>query len=68
MTTKQPEIAELADWRSHRDLGQDVGRILVLDAEVVERGDPQIDLAHLETGDFEAEIEPAEGEVPELLG
>ena len=31
IATKQPEIAELADWRPSRDLGQDVGRILVLE-------------------------------------
>src|SRR6266436_10442387 len=35
---------------------------------VIERGDPQIDLGHLEAGDLEAEIEPEEREVLELLG
>jgi hypothetical protein len=35
---------------------------------VLERGDPQIDLAHLKAGHFDVEIKTAERKVAQLLG
>ena len=68
MVAKEPEIAQLADRRPGRDFRCGIGRVVTLLGHVIERGDPQIDLGHLETDDLEAEIETAEREVLELLG
>jgi hypothetical protein len=53
----QPQIAGPADCRPDRNLGCCVDRVVALGRRLVERFDPQIDLAHLEAGDLEAEIE-----------
>ena len=68
MRPKQPQISRLADRRRRRDLGQDIGRVGTRGRRVVERGDPQIDLAHLKAGDFDVKIETAERQVAQLLG
>ncbi len=68
MLPEKPHISDFADRRSYRDLGQRIGRISSLGGCVLERGDPQVDLAHLEAGHFEVEVETAERKVPELLG
>jgi hypothetical protein len=68
ITAEKPEISDLADRRSRRDLEQHFGRVGILGRCVLERGDPQVDLAHLEAGHFEVEIETAERKVSELLG
>jgi len=68
MVAKKPEVAELADRGGCRRLGQDVGRILARRENLFKRGDPQIDLAHLKASNFEAEIEPEQRKVAELLG
>jgi len=68
MVAKEPEIAQLADRRPGRDFRCGIGRVVTLLGHVIERGDPQVDLGRHEAGDLEAEIEPAEREVLELLG
>jgi hypothetical protein len=67
MPAQQPQIAGLADCRPRRHVRQIVGGIGSRVRRIVERGDPQIDLAHLETRDLEAEIEAEQREVLELL-
>ena len=64
---EQPQIAELADRRPRRQLGYGIGGIVSRLGHFVERGDPQIDLAHFEAGDLEAEIEVEQRELLELL-
>ncbi len=68
MLAEEPQIADLAERRARRELGHGISRVVIRLGHVIERGDPQIDLTHLEAGDLEAEIEPEEREVPELLG
>jgi len=68
MLAEKQQIADLADLRPRRDLGQDVGRVVLLGGLVFERVYPQVDLAHLEAGHLEAEIEAEQREVLELLG
>ena len=53
----QPQIAGLADRRPDRNLGCCVSQVVTLGRRLIERVDPQIDLAHLEARDLEAEIE-----------
>jgi hypothetical protein len=65
MAAEEPQIPDLADRRLGRDLGHGISRVVILLGHVIERGDPQIDLGHLEAGDLEAEIEPEEREVLE---
>ena len=68
MRPKQPHISRLADRRPRRDLGHDIGRVgLILSRRVFERGDPQIDLAHLKAGHFDVKIKTTERQVPQLL-
>src|SRR5713101_5856581 len=50
--TEEPQIAELADSRPGRDFGEDIGRVVALLGYVIEGGDPQVNLAHLEAGDL----------------
>ena len=45
MTPELPQIAVPADRRAVDRFGEDIGGILVLLAYVLERGDPQVDLA-----------------------
>ena len=47
---------------------QDVGRVIAIFGQLLEGCDPQIDLAHLEPGDLDTEIESEQREVLELLG
>jgi hypothetical protein len=68
MAAEEPQIPDLADRRLGRDLGHGISRVVILLGHVIERGDPQIDLGHLEAGHLEAEIESEEREVLELLG
>jgi hypothetical protein len=64
---EQPQIARFADGRTRSRFDLGIGRIFGR-RFVVEAGDPQIDLAHLEADDLDAEVEIGKGEVPELLG
>ena len=57
MATEQPQIPDLANRRSRRRFGQSIGRVVVLFRDVLERRDPQIDLAHLEADHLDIEIE-----------
>ena len=67
MRAQPPQIAGLADRRRDGRLDDRIGRVRHRRRRI-ERADPQIDLGHLEAGDFEAEIEAEQGEVLELLG
>ena len=67
MVTEPPEISELADRRTRRNPGQSIGGIVAF-RWLFKGLDPQIDLGHVKTGDFEAEIEPKQREVLELFG
>ena len=42
MAPEHPHIPELADRRSRHDLRQDVGRVVILGGQVLERGDPEV--------------------------
>jgi len=66
MTPELPQIPDPADRRAFDRFGEDIGRILVLLAQILERGDPQIDLAHLEARELDG-IESDQGELLELL-
>ena len=57
MAVEEPQIADPAQRRPRRRFGQVVGGIVGRLGHVVERSDPQVDLAHLKAEDFEAEIE-----------
>jgi hypothetical protein len=58
MMAEEPQIADLADRRLGRDLGHGISRVVIRRGHLFEGIDPQIDLAHLEAGNLEAEIEP----------
>ena len=68
MVAEEPEIAQLADRRPRRGFRRSIGRVVTLRGHVIEGVDPQVDLGRHEAGDLEAEIEPEEREVLELLG
>ena len=67
MAVEEPQIADLADRRPGRNFGYGISRVGIRRGHLVEGGDPQIDLAHLETGDLEAEVEPEDRKLLELL-
>ena len=68
MPAKQPQITGLGDRRPRCDGRHRVGRVIDRRGWTVKRTDPQIDLAHFETGDLEAEIETEHREVLKLFG
>ena len=68
MAIEVPQIPDLAERRAGRNLGHHICRVVVGLGRVVERCDPQIDLAHLEAGDLDVEIEAEQRELLELLG
>src|SRR5207302_10162702 len=43
------------------------GRVVSVLGYVLEHGNPQVDLGHLETGDLDVEVETEQGEILELL-
>ncbi|MGB9646771.1 MAG: hypothetical protein WCB44_16855, partial [Stellaceae bacterium] len=49
------------------NFGHQIGRVVAF-RHVLERGDPQIDLTHLDTGELETKIEAQQREILELLG
>ena len=63
MLAEKQQIADLADLRPRRDFGYVITRVVILPRHIFERGDPQIDLAHLEAGHLEAEIEALQGKI-----
>jgi len=64
----KPHIPDPAEWRPRRQFGYCVGRVVVgLSGHVIERRDPQVDLPYLKTSYLDAEIEPEQREVLELL-
>jgi len=67
MAIELPDISDFAERRARRQFGQNVGRVIVVFGQVLERCDPQIDFADLETDDFDIEIQPDQREVLELL-
>src|SRR5438477_13130033 len=67
MLAEPPEIAGLADRRARARFGIGIGRILGRRL-AIEFGDLEVDLAHLEADDLDAEIELGKREVLELLG
>ena len=68
MATEQPLISNVADLGAGRNIGYRIGRIVIVLGQALERSDPQIDLADFEAGDLDAEIEPHQRELRELLG
>ena len=66
MGTEDPPIPEVAQRRAKRNLGHFVCRVIIGFRRPLERRDPQVDLAHLETGDFDVEIETEQRELFEL--
>jgi hypothetical protein len=67
MVAERPQIADLAKRRVRQKSGQNIGRVVVGFGRVLKRFDPQIDLGHLETGNFKAEVETGQRKVLELL-
>ena len=67
VTMEVPYIPDLANRRPGVWFGQSIGWVIVRFRQVLERGDPQIDLAHLEAGGLEIEIEAEHGEVTNNL-
>ncbi len=69
MPAQQPQIAGLADRRPRRLIRHCIGRVVgVLFGRIVERSNPQIDIANLETRNLDAKIETEQREVLELFG
>jgi hypothetical protein len=64
---EKPEIADGGHRRPRRGIGQDIVRVVALRRRLSERIDQQIDLAHLEAGDLEAEVEPEQRKILEVL-
>ena len=68
MAAQAPQISELADRWAVRKLGHHIRRVVVAFGRLVERGDPQINLAHLKTSDLDIEVEAVHRQRLELLG
>src|SRR5258707_8798338 len=67
MATEDPYITEFTERQAGRNVGQYICRIIGGLGRVLEGGDAQIDLAHLEAGVFDVEIKPNQREVLKLL-
>jgi hypothetical protein len=67
MRAEQPQIAGLADRRPRRRFHHGIGRVVTLRGRILEGAGPQIDLANLETGDLNVEVESDQRERLELL-
>jgi hypothetical protein len=57
MPAEEPHISNLAERRPRRKFGNGIGRVVGLFGRVIERCDAQVDLAHLKTGELDAEVE-----------
>jgi hypothetical protein len=57
----------LADRGPSREFGHGVGRVLGRSGQFFQGCNPQVDLAHLETRELDAEIKTEQREILELL-
>jgi hypothetical protein len=64
---KEPQISGFADRRPRGKFGNSISGVVSRVGHVLERGDAQIDLAHLKASELQAEVEVEERQVFEQL-